>query len=66
MSIPDNDFQRGQLWLLDSGYACGGIVTRGGRIVEACVVFEQWLGKELRELPIDWKVQRAEGRYDHS
>jgi len=65
MSIPDNDFQRGRLWLLNTGYACGGIVSREGYIVEACPIFRRWVGKALRELPHHWRLERAEGRYGH-
>lgn len=35
------------VYLLDSGYACGGVTVRGGRIVEAAPIFRKLIGQDF-------------------
>lgn len=47
-------------YLLDTGYAAGGVTVRGGKVVEAAPIFRWALGKswdELRKWP---KIQRIQ------
>lgn len=38
------------VWQVDVGYACGGIVTCGDRVVEAAPIFNWMVGKTRAEV----------------
>lgn len=48
-----------RLWWLDTGWACGGVFVRKGRIVGGAPIFRKFGGQRIRDLPGRYKVQRV-------
>lgn len=48
-----------KLWLIDSGWACGGVFTKNNLIVNTCPIFRKLLGKDITKIP--YKIERAYG-----
>lgn len=36
-----------ELWQIDSGYACAGVITENGKIIETAPIFKTLLGKNI-------------------
>jgi hypothetical protein len=45
-------------WLVDAGFACGWIKTRGIRIVDTAPIFKKWRGWEKPLCPKHWRWEK--------
>lgn len=46
-----------KLWLVDAGWACGGVFTKNNIIVKTCPIFRKLIGKDITK--IKYKTERA-------
>jgi len=48
------------LWFIDSGYGCGGVITRDRKIIETAPIFKRFIGRNISSIPYKWKKIKLE------
>ena len=45
------------LWWIDAGYACGGVLELEGKVLDAAPIFRKWIGRKVSSLPVRKRVR---------
>ena len=53
-------------WFLDTGQACGVIITNNQRVMGGAPIFNRYRGWDITKFPKNWIVQKLTGETEES